>query len=80
MLFAIFRVTDHTGLDAYFWLSPQGVIWIAWIGFAAQLFVLALFYHYSTTVALSWAASSTRPPRHSRLPGRRGAPRQFAAR
>ena len=24
----------------------------AWIGFAGQLFVLALFYHYSTTVAL----------------------------
>jgi len=84
-LFVIFRATSHTGLDAYFWLSPQGVIWIvlvqaltalsvflyfrrdhaseqswktrycAWIGFIAQLFVLALFYHYSTTVALGSA-------------------------
>jgi amino acid transporter len=81
VLFLIFRLTDHTGLDAYFWLSPQGVIWIvlvqaltalsvfvyfrrdhpseqswkttvcAWIGFAGQLFVLALFYHYETFVA-----------------------------
>jgi hypothetical protein len=85
VLFVIFRLTSHTGLDAYFWLSPQGVIWIvlvqaltalsvflyfrrdhpreqswkthycAWIGFIAQLFVLALFYHYSTTVALGSA-------------------------
>src|SRR4051794_8400897 len=85
VLFVIFRATSHTGLDAYFWLSPQGVIWIvlvqaltalsvflyfrrdhaseqswktrycAWIGFIAQLFVLALFYHYSTTVALGSA-------------------------
>ncbi|MDX6599451.1 MAG: hypothetical protein QOE87_3338 [Gaiellales bacterium] len=81
VLFLLFRVTSHTGLDAYFWLSPQGVIWIvlvqaltalsvymyfrrdhpseqswkttwcAWIGFAGQLFVLALFYHYETFVA-----------------------------
>ena len=81
VLFLLFRVTDHTGLDAYFWLSPQGVIWIvlvqaltalsvfmyfrrdhpseqswkttvcAWIGFAGQIFVLALFYHYETFVA-----------------------------
>ena len=81
VLFLIFRVTSHTGLDAYFWLSPQGVIWIvlvqaltalsvftyfrrehpdeqswkttvcAWLGFAGQLFVLALFYHYETFVA-----------------------------
>ena len=28
VLFLLFRVTSHTGLDAYFWLSPQGVIWI----------------------------------------------------
>ena len=27
----------------------------AWLGFAGQLFVLALFYHYSTTVALGSA-------------------------
>ncbi len=82
VLFLIFRLTNHTGLDAYFWLSPQGVIWIvlvqaltalsvflyfrrehpdeqswkttvcAWIGFGGQIFVLALFYHYATTVAL----------------------------
>jgi amino acid transporter len=80
-LFVIFRATNHTGLDAYFWLSPQGVIWIvlvqaltalsvfayfrrehpseqswkttvcAWLGFAGQIFVLALFYHYETFVA-----------------------------
>jgi amino acid transporter len=82
VLFLIFRVTDHTGLDAYFWLSPQGVIWIvlvqaltalsvftyfrrehpteqswkttvcALLSFVGQLFVLALFYHYETLVAL----------------------------
>jgi amino acid transporter len=81
VLFLIFRATNHTGLDAYFWLSPQGVIWIvlvqaltalsvfmyfrrdhpseqswkttvcAWLGFAGQIFVLALFYHYETFVA-----------------------------
>jgi amino acid transporter len=81
VLFIIFRITSHTGLDAYFWLSPQGVIWIvlvqaltalsvftyfrrvhpdeqswkttvcAWIGFAGQILVLALFYHYETFVA-----------------------------
>ena len=81
LLFLVFRLTNHTGLDAYFWLSPQGVIWIvlvqaltalsvftyfrrehpseqswkttvcAWLGFAGQLFVLALFYHYETFVA-----------------------------
>ena len=80
-LFIVFRLTGHTGIDAYFWLSPQGVIWIvlvqaltalsvfayfrrehpdeqswkttvcAWLGFAGQLFVLALFYHYETYVA-----------------------------
>ena len=81
VLFIIFRITSHTGLDAYFWLSPQGVIWIvlvqaltalsvftyfrrvhpdeqswkttvcAWVGFAGQILVLALFYHYETFVA-----------------------------
>jgi amino acid transporter len=81
VLFLIFRITNHTGLDAYFWLSPQGVIWIvlvqaltalsvymyfrrehpseqswkttvcAWIGFAGQIFVLALFYHFETFIA-----------------------------
>ncbi len=81
VLFLVFRVTSHTGLDAYFWLSPQGVIWIvlvqaltalsvfmyfrrehpdeqswkttvcAWLGFAGQIAVLALFYHYETFVA-----------------------------
>jgi amino acid transporter len=81
ILFLLFRATNHTGLDAYFWLSPQGVIWIVlvqaltalsvfvyfrreypneqswkttvcpWLGFAGQLFVLALFYHYETYVA-----------------------------
>ena len=80
MLFLVFRVTSHTGLDAYYWLSPQGVIWIvlvqaltalsvftyfrrehpseqswkttvcAWLGFAGQIFVLALFYHFETSV------------------------------
>src|SRR4029077_10847639 len=81
LLFVLFRVTNHTGLDAYFWFSPQGVIWIvlvqaltalsvffyfrrvhpseqswkttvcAWLGFAGQIAVLALFYHYETFVA-----------------------------
>ena len=81
VLFLVFRVTNHTGLDAYFWFSPQGVIWIvlvqaltalsvflyfrrvhpdeqswkttvcAWLGFAGQIAVLALFYHYETFVA-----------------------------
>jgi amino acid transporter len=81
VLFIIFRLTSHTGLDAYYWLSPQGVIWIvlvqaltalsvftyfrrvhpdeqswkttvcSWLGFAGQIFVLALFYHYETFVA-----------------------------
>ena len=81
VLFLVFRVTNHTGLDAYFWFSPQGVIWIvlvqaltalsvfmyfrrvhpdeqswkttvcAWLGFAGQVAVLALFYHYETFVA-----------------------------
>jgi hypothetical protein len=81
VLFLLFRITNHTGLDAYFWLSPQGVIWIvlvqaltalsvffyfrrehpseqswktticAWLGFAGQIAVLALFYHYETFVA-----------------------------
>jgi amino acid transporter len=80
VLFLAFRVTSHTGLDAYYWLSPQGVIWIvlvqaltalsvyayfrrehpdelswktnvcAWLGFAGQIAVLALFYHYETSV------------------------------
>ena len=157
VLFAIFRVTDHTGLDAYFWLSPQGVIWIVLVQALTALSVYLYFqprpseravvedhvlrvdrlrrpssscsrsstttrrpsrsgdalyvkelhhdrvelvrrahlvarHHRRARAAAvarvrllpqgapiprstpSWAASSTRPPRHARLPGRRGAP------
>jgi amino acid transporter len=43
VLFAIFRATSHTGLDAYYWLSPQGVIWIVLVQALTALSVFAYF-------------------------------------
>ena len=43
VLFVIFRVTSHTGLDAYYWLSPQGVIWIVLVQALTALSVFAYF-------------------------------------
>ena len=43
MLFLLFRVTNHTGLDAYFWLSPQGVIWIVLVQALTALSVFTYF-------------------------------------
>ncbi len=42
-LFLLFRVTNHTGLDAYFWLSPQGVIWIVLVQALTALSVFTYF-------------------------------------
>ena len=43
VIFLIFRLTDHTGLDAYFWLSPQGVIWIVLVQALTALSVFMYF-------------------------------------
>lgn len=42
-LFLLFRVTNHTGLDAYFWFSPQGVIWIVLVQALTALSVWMYF-------------------------------------
>ena len=43
VLFLLFRATNHTGLDAYFWLSPQGVIWIVLVQALTALSVFTYF-------------------------------------
>ena len=43
VLFLLFRLTSHTGLDAYFWLSPQGVIWIVLVQALTALSVFTYF-------------------------------------
>jgi amino acid transporter len=43
VLFLVFRATSHTGLDAYFWLSPQGVIWIVLVQALTALSVFTYF-------------------------------------
>jgi len=43
VLFLCFRVTNHTGLDAYFWFSPQGVIWIVLVQALTALSVYLYF-------------------------------------
>jgi hypothetical protein len=43
VLFLIFRATSHTGLDAYSWLSPQGVIWIVLVQALTALSVFTYF-------------------------------------
>ena len=52
VLFLLFRVTNHTGLDAYFWLSPQGVIWIVLVQALTALSVFTYFRREHPTRAV----------------------------